>query len=66
MAVTGDPSQTDLPDTVGSGLADALATLSSVEGVAEARFTASDVVRHPLVSRIIHAYDARDQRSRRP
>ncbi len=66
MAVTGDPSQTDLPDTVGSGLADALATLSGVEGVAEARFVASDVVRHPLVSRIIDAYDARDQRSRRP
>ena len=66
MAVTGDPSQTDLPDNVGSGLADALATLSGVEGVAEARFTASDVVRHPLVSRIIDAYDARDQRSRRP
>ena len=66
MAVTGDPSQTDLPHGETSGLADALATLSSVEGVAEARFTATDVVRHPLVSRIIDAYDARDQRSRRP
>ena len=60
MAVTGDPSQTDLPNSEGSGLADALAILSGVEGVAEARFTAGDVVRHPLVSRIIEAYDARD------
>jgi len=59
MAVTGDPSQTDLPDGETSGLADALGVLSGVEGVAEARFVASDVVRHPLVSRIIDAYDAR-------
>ena len=66
MAVTGDPSQTDLPHGEESGLADALATLSGVEGVAEARFKATDVVRHPLVSRIIDAYDARDRRPRRP
>ena len=66
MTVTGDASQTDLPDGETSGLADALATLSGVEGVAEARFTASDVVRHPLVSRIINAYDARGQTRLRP
>lgn len=59
MAVTGDPSQTDLPDREVSGLADALGVLTGVEGVAEARFQAGDVVRHPLVSRIIDAYDAR-------
>ena len=59
MAVTGDPSQTDLPDGETSGLADALGILAGVEGVAEARFVAGDVVRHPLVSRIIDAYDAR-------
>ena len=66
MAVTGDPSQTDLPAGQSSGLADALAVLAGVEGVAEARFTAADVVRHPLVARIIDAYDARDQNRRRP
>lgn len=66
MAITGDPSQTDLPAGQTSGLSDALAVLSGVEGVAEARFTASDVVRHPLVAKIIDAYDARDQHRRRP
>lgn len=64
MAVTGDPSQTDLPAGETSGLADALGILSGVEGVAEVRFQASDVVRHPLVSRIIDAYDKRDDRRR--
>jgi phosphate starvation-inducible PhoH-like protein len=63
MAVTGDPSQTDLPLGGTSGLADALTALSGLEGVAEAQFTAADVVRHPLVARIIDAYDARDGRT---
>ncbi len=58
MAVTGDPSQTDLPAGQTSGLADALRVLGGVEGVGETRFTAADVVRHPLVARIINAYDA--------
>lgn len=62
MAVTGDPSQTDLPNGEASGLADALSILTDVEGVAQARFTGADVVRHPLVARIIGAYDARDQK----
>ncbi len=66
MAVTGDPSQTDLPAGEASGLADALGVLSGVEGVADVRFTAGDVIRHPLVSRIIDAYDKRDARSPRP
>lgn len=66
MAVTGDPSQTDLPAGEASGLADALGVLTGVEGVAEVRFTASDVVRHPLVSRIINAYDKREARTPRP
>ena len=65
MAVTGDPSQTDLPDGETSGLADALAILSDVEGVAVAPFTAADVVRHPLVARIVDAYDAREARNRK-
>jgi len=62
MAVTGDPSQTDLPHGELSGLADALGVLEGVKGVARVRFEASDVVRHPLVSRIIDAYDKRDKR----
>jgi len=66
MAVTGDPSQTDLPEGQTSGLADALAILHGVEGVAETRFAAADVVRHPLVARIINAYDARASHKRRP
>jgi len=61
MAVTGDPSQTDLPHGAASGLDDALDILSGVDGVAEVRFDAGDVVRHPLVSKIIKAYDARDK-----
>jgi len=42
-----------------------LAVLSGVEGVAVAHFTAADVVRHPLVARIVTAYDARDQGKRK-
>lgn len=58
MVVNGDLSQVDLPRGVKSGLRDALGTLGSVKGVAVNRFNASDVVRHPLVGRIIQAYDA--------
>ena len=65
MTLTGDPSQSDLPSDVASGLSDALLLLEGVEGVAISRFTAADVVRHPLVGRIIDAYDARDAAKRR-
>jgi phosphate starvation-inducible PhoH-like protein len=58
MAVTGDPSQVDLVDPSDSGLAHAVAILEGVEGVAVARFTVGDVVRHPLVGRIVDAYEA--------
>ncbi len=58
MAVTGDPSQIDLPNLRDSGLAHAVAILNGVEGVAIARFSAADVVRHPLVERIVRAYEA--------
>lgn len=58
MVVTGDPSQTDLPDRSPSGLAHALSILDGVEGVAQAGLTAKDVVRHDLVARIVDAYDA--------
>ncbi len=58
MAVTGDPSQVDLINTSDSGLAHAVSILEGVEGVAVSRFTSADVVRHPLVGRIVEAYDA--------
>ncbi len=58
MAVTGDPSQVDLPNRADSGLAHAVGLLEGVEGVAVSRFQATDVVRHPLVERIVKAYDA--------
>ncbi|MBC8036447.1 MAG: PhoH family protein [Rhizobiales bacterium] len=57
MVVTGDPSQVDLPSGITSGLADAVATLKGVDGVAVTAFTNSDIVRHPLVGRIVAAYD---------
>ena len=58
MIVTGDPGQVDLPPKTPSGLAHALRILDGVEGVGMVKFTARDVRRHALVSRIIKAYDA--------
>jgi phosphate starvation-inducible PhoH-like protein len=58
--VTGDMTQIDLPRHQKSGLKDALEVLRGVEGVSFTFFEARDVVRHPLVSRIVDAYDARD------
>jgi len=57
--VTGDVSQIDLPRTQLSGLIDAERVLRRVTGVAFNRLTSADVVRHPLVARIVDAYDAR-------
>ena len=62
MAVTGDPSQVDLPLGAKSGLADAMETLRNVNGITMVEFTDADVVRHPLVTRIVRAYNARDPR----
>jgi phosphate starvation-inducible protein PhoH and related proteins len=61
MVITGDPSQTDLPGGQKSGLADAVETLKTVDGVRFVRLTSKDVVRHDLVTRIVEAYDARDK-----
>src|SRR3712207_2110752 len=58
MVVTGDPTQVDLLNPRDSGLAHALGILDGVKGVAISRFAAEDVVRHPLVERIVKAYDA--------
>ena len=56
--VTGDVSQIDLPKGAPSGLIDAERVLKRVKGIAVTRFTSADVVRHPLVARIVDAYDA--------
>ncbi len=64
MVITGDPSQTDLPNNQKSGLNDAVETLADVEGVRFVRLTSQDVVRHDLVTRIVDAYDARDKKSK--
>lgn len=55
--VTGDPTQTDLPSQRRSGLIEARQALASIEGIAIVEFARKDVVRHPLVQRIIHAYE---------
>ena len=58
--VTGDVTQVDLPQGSKSGLAEARDLLSGIDGIAFCQFTEVDVVRHPLVQRIIVAYDRRD------
>jgi phosphate starvation-inducible PhoH-like protein len=59
--VTGDTSQIDLPRGTVSGLIHAEQVLRNVKGIATTRFTSADVVRHPLVARIVEAYDAADE-----
>ncbi len=61
MVITGDRTQVDLPRGMPSGLRDAERILAGVPGIAFNYFTAADVVRHPLVARIIQAYDADDE-----
>jgi phosphate starvation-inducible PhoH-like protein len=56
MVVTGDPGQVDLPKGVTSGLSEAVDLLGNIKGIGVSSFTAEDVVRHPLVARIIKAY----------
>ncbi|SDD43677.1 phosphate starvation-inducible protein PhoH [Sphingomonas sp. YR710] len=60
MVVCGDPRQIDLPDIGKSGLADAVAKLEGIDGIATVRFGAADVVRHPVVGRIVQAYEGPD------
>ncbi|MEM6680361.1 MAG: PhoH family protein [Pseudomonadota bacterium] len=60
MVVTGDPTQIDLPRGTGSGLVQAMRVLQGVEGIAFTRFSSTDVVRHPVVARVIEAYDRAD------
>jgi phosphate starvation-inducible PhoH-like protein len=59
--ITGDPSQVDLPKGHKSGLAHAVKVLKDVKGIAVTHFTSRDVVRHPLVARIVDAYEQDEQ-----
>jgi len=61
--VTGDITQIDLPSGVGSGLRHAIEVLKDVEGVATTFFTARDIVRHPLVQRIVTAYEKLEKKT---
>jgi phosphate starvation-inducible PhoH-like protein len=58
--ITGDVTQIDLPKHQKSGLKDAVDVLRGVDGVSFTYFESRDVVRHPLVARIVNAYEARD------
>ncbi|MFY9349991.1 MAG: PhoH family protein [Sphingobium sp.] len=60
MVICGDPKQVDLPQPGISGLADAVARLDGVEGIAMVPFGIADVVRHPVVGRIVQAYEGPD------
>ena len=61
--ITGDVTQVDLPKSQKSGLVEARKILSEVRGIAFTQFLAEDVVRHPLVQRIVHAYEQYQQRN---
>jgi len=60
MVICGDPKQVDLPQPGASGLADAVARLKGVEGISTITFNIADVVRHPIVGRIVEAYEGPD------
>jgi phosphate starvation-inducible PhoH-like protein len=65
MVINGDPTQIDLPSGASSGLDEAVAILNGVEGIAHVAFTGQDIVRHPLVARIVEAYEAGGRKPRR-
>jgi phosphate starvation-inducible PhoH-like protein len=62
--ITGDVTQVDLPPGTRSGLADAVDLLHGIDGLAICTFSPADIVRHPLVQRIVEAYEARDSDQR--
>jgi len=65
IVVTGDVTQTDLPQHVQSGMSDAAERLAGIEGVAVVDLTGRDIVRHRLVREIVRAYDEEATRNRR-
>lgn len=66
VIVTGDASQKDLPNNVQSGLDVASKVLRKVEGISFCELTSKDVVRHPLVQKIVQAYDAYEKKGTKP
>ena len=66
MVVTGDPTQTDLPPGMPSGLVDAVGKLGGLAAVSVVRFDNKDVVRHPLVGAIIEAYEMAARQAAQP
>jgi phosphate starvation-inducible PhoH-like protein len=64
MAITGDPSQVDLPPGAGPGLSHAVQTLEHIDAVRVVRFTDVDIVRHSLVTKIVQAYEKDDQKQK--
>lgn len=66
IVVTGDLTQTDLPRTIRSGLADAVHRLRDIEGLAIVYLDQGDIVRNPLVTRIVKAYEEETPRPKRP
>ncbi len=62
VVVTGDVTQVDLPSQTRSGLVDAAEALAGVRGVSICRFTQQDIIRHPVVQRIVEAYEKREGR----
>jgi len=60
ICVTGDLSQIDLPPNIKSGLKDAIEVLEKISGISIIRFTGNDIIRHPMVTRIVNAYDKRE------
>jgi phosphate starvation-inducible protein PhoH and related proteins len=64
MVVCGDPRQIDLPDPSKSGLADAVSKLEGIDRIATVRFGVADVVRHPIVGKIVQAYEGPDDAPR--
>ena len=61
MVVTGDVTQIDLPRSVRSGLLNALRILKGVKGIGVIEYEKKDIVRHPLVQRIVDAYENREK-----
>jgi len=61
MVITGDPSQIDLPRGTKSGLVDSLDVLRHLPEIKQIRFTEGDVIRHPLVGKIVTAYNHQDR-----
>ena len=61
VCVTGDLSQIDLPPNIKSGLKDAIEVLEKISGISIIRFSGNDIIRHPMVTRIVNAYDKREE-----